>query len=311
MADPDLNEIKEEARAAWKRYIDVLIPFRNSLLWLPIPTVVLAWAALGWLVGGWRLSLLAGGFFAIQTYSEARAAAEFEVPAARFTATLTEAIDAHLRAAEAAGDLFEGYTQADRWAFYDFATETRSRLPGIQTLEWIPRVRENERRAYEGRARVDGLAEFSFREDTAGRGLVSASTRTEYYPVYYFEPFEGHEAALGVDLAINAAEWQAIARARDDGAMVAIVELQIRIQVGMQEFAPGQPAQINQLEPMAGTPNLARSIAIAYMATSRPNDFDRSLNAALSLLDDDERRRLAADPAARPPVPPPTISYCT
>ncbi|MEM7057217.1 MAG: ABC transporter permease subunit [Pseudomonadota bacterium] len=45
--------------------VDVLIPFRNGLLWLPIPTVVLAWAALGYLVGGWRLSLMAGGFFAI------------------------------------------------------------------------------------------------------------------------------------------------------------------------------------------------------------------------------------------------------
>ncbi|MEM7188415.1 MAG: ABC transporter permease subunit, partial [Pseudomonadota bacterium] len=45
--------------------VDVLIPFRNGLLWLPIPTIVLAWAALGYLVGGWRLSLLSGGFFAI------------------------------------------------------------------------------------------------------------------------------------------------------------------------------------------------------------------------------------------------------
>ncbi|MEM6662146.1 MAG: ABC transporter permease subunit [Pseudomonadota bacterium] len=45
--------------------VDVLIPFRNGLLWLPIPAVVLAWAALGWLVGGWRLALLSGGFFAV------------------------------------------------------------------------------------------------------------------------------------------------------------------------------------------------------------------------------------------------------
>jgi glycine betaine/proline transport system permease protein len=45
--------------------VDVLIPFRNALLWLPIPAVILFWAALGWLVGGWRLSFLAGGFFTL------------------------------------------------------------------------------------------------------------------------------------------------------------------------------------------------------------------------------------------------------
>ncbi|MEM9099238.1 MAG: ABC transporter permease subunit [Pseudomonadota bacterium] len=44
---------------------DVLIPFRNALLWLPIPTVVLAWAALGYLVGGRRLALIAGGFYVL------------------------------------------------------------------------------------------------------------------------------------------------------------------------------------------------------------------------------------------------------
>ncbi|MEM9371531.1 MAG: ABC transporter permease subunit, partial [Pseudomonadota bacterium] len=44
---------------------DVLIPFRNALLWLPIPTVILAWGALGYLVGGTRLALMAAGFYAI------------------------------------------------------------------------------------------------------------------------------------------------------------------------------------------------------------------------------------------------------
>ncbi len=192
----------------------------------------------------------AGGLFAIQTYSGARAAAEFEAPAARFTATLTEAIDDHLRVAEAAGDLFEGYGQADRWAFYDFAAETQSRLPGIQTLEWIPRVWEGERRAYEGRARLDGLAEFGFREDTVGRGLVRAQTRAEYYPVYYFEPFEGHEAALGVDLATDAAEWQAFARARDDGAMVAAPVPAAAAQAGAaHELAVIQPVYRTEVAP--------------------------------------------------------------
>lgn len=43
----------------------VLIPFRDALLWLPTSSVVLAVAAAGFAVGGWRSAAIAGGFFAI------------------------------------------------------------------------------------------------------------------------------------------------------------------------------------------------------------------------------------------------------
>ena len=45
--------------------VDVLIPFRNALLWLPIATVVLIWAAIGYLVGGPRLAVMAGAFYVV------------------------------------------------------------------------------------------------------------------------------------------------------------------------------------------------------------------------------------------------------
>ena len=43
--------------------VDVLIPFRNFLLSLPVPTVVLLVAAWGFLVGGWRSALIGSLFF--------------------------------------------------------------------------------------------------------------------------------------------------------------------------------------------------------------------------------------------------------
>ena len=57
-----------QATTEWLRWFlntQVLIPFRNSILWLPTPTVILAMAALGYWVGGKRSALLAAGFFAI------------------------------------------------------------------------------------------------------------------------------------------------------------------------------------------------------------------------------------------------------
>ena len=49
--------------------VDVLIPFRNAMLWLPSVTVILAWTALGYLVGGLRLALVAGVFYSLVAMS--------------------------------------------------------------------------------------------------------------------------------------------------------------------------------------------------------------------------------------------------
>jgi len=61
-----------QATTGWIRsflIIDVLIPFRNFMLSLPVPTIVLIAAALGYLVGGIRSALIAGGFFILVAVS--------------------------------------------------------------------------------------------------------------------------------------------------------------------------------------------------------------------------------------------------
>jgi glycine betaine/proline transport system permease protein len=57
-----------QAVTGWLRWflnVWILIPFRNALLWLPIPTVILAIASLGYMIGGRRSALIGGGFFFI------------------------------------------------------------------------------------------------------------------------------------------------------------------------------------------------------------------------------------------------------
>ncbi len=61
-----------QATTNWIRgflIVDVLIPFRNFLLSLPVPTIVLLVAAAGYLVGGLRSALVAGGFFVMVAVS--------------------------------------------------------------------------------------------------------------------------------------------------------------------------------------------------------------------------------------------------
>jgi glycine betaine/proline transport system permease protein len=61
-----------QAVTAWLRWFlttQVLIPFRDAVLWLPTAAVILAIAALGWLIGGRRSALIAGGFFLLVALS--------------------------------------------------------------------------------------------------------------------------------------------------------------------------------------------------------------------------------------------------
>ena len=49
---------------------------------------------------------------------------------------------------------------------------------------------------------------------------MPAADRPEYYPVYYVEPFEGHEQLLGFDLAADPAATAVLARAEEHGRIL-------------------------------------------------------------------------------------------
>lgn len=62
----DINWI--EATTEWLRWFlntQVLIPFRNGLLWLPTLSIILGFSAVAYHVGGRRSFLIVGGFFSI------------------------------------------------------------------------------------------------------------------------------------------------------------------------------------------------------------------------------------------------------
>lgn len=136
---------------------------------------------------------------------------------------------------------FAGSDNATRDQFRIFVTTAMSDRVGIQALEWIPRVSGSDREAFERAARTDGLKEFTFRQIGDG-GMVPASRRAEYYPVYYVEPLAKNEKALGFDLASNQIRKSALELARDTGAMVSSARITLvqesAKQAGVVVFAP-------------------------------------------------------------------------
>jgi two-component sensor histidine kinase/sensor domain CHASE-containing protein len=97
--------------------------------------------------------------------------------------------------------LYQTDPAATRGAFREFTRHALSTHPGIQAIEWIPRVTRDERRGYEAAAVAEGFSGFAFRETSPAGALVSAAPRDVYFPVYYVEPVRGNERALGYDLA--------------------------------------------------------------------------------------------------------------
>jgi signal transduction histidine kinase len=123
--------------------------------------------------------------------------------------------------------LFELKPNVTRAEFQRFVQAALTRLPELQALEWIPRVTAAERRAYEQAAAADGLPGFHFTEIGAGGGIVAASDRAEYWPVFYAEPIKANAPALGFDLASDPCRRRALDRAAQTGLPTATSPLRL------------------------------------------------------------------------------------
>ena len=105
--------------------------------------------------------------------------------------------------------------QIDRAQFATFAAQTIT--PGVETLEWVPRVATAERESFEAQARGDGDPRFRILELNDSGAVVEAPERPEYFPTLYAEPTKAVENELGRDQSTDPVRRAAMSRARDTG----------------------------------------------------------------------------------------------
>lgn len=112
-------------------------------------------------------------------------------------------------------DLFRANETVDRTQFRVFARSLRLRHPAIQALEWVPRVPMAERSDFEERAR-ETIPDFKFWDvDRPG----APPRRDVSFPVYYLDPIEGNEKALGYDPVDHPIRSDGIERAIESGRL--------------------------------------------------------------------------------------------
>jgi PAS domain S-box-containing protein len=103
----------------------------------------------------------------------------------------------------------------DRDEFLTFSQGISSRVPGIQTLSWIPRVPAEQRGKFERSHTADFGPGFAIRQFSDGK-LVRAGERPEYFPILFARSDKSYRME-GIDIAGEATRLVALSRARDTG----------------------------------------------------------------------------------------------
>ncbi|MGE5608676.1 MAG: EAL domain-containing protein, partial [Bacillota bacterium] len=122
-----------------------------------------------------------------------------------------------------------------RQGFREFVTPLLAWRSDIHALEWVPRITESERSQCEAEARQDGLAGYELVELNGSGQLVRAPQRAEYFAVFFAEPYQGNERALGFNNAPSGSDrWAALERARTTGEPVATEPITLVQETGTQ-----------------------------------------------------------------------------
>jgi len=158
-------------------------------------------------------------FVTVQTWEHTQVRATFESAAHDQATVLGHIIQRDLLMLKLLERFYAGSEKVERDEFHEFTKSIPEDIQCVQALEWVPRVRDAERAAYEEEGCREGLTGFQITERDADGRMVRAGPREEYFPVHFAEPLTGNEQALGFDLGSEPTRRAALEAARDSGEM--------------------------------------------------------------------------------------------
>jgi len=127
------------------------------------------------------------------------------------TAERLKAIEGFLVASERVG----------RDDFRKFVVRLAANDKSPRMFQWVPRIKLDERKKFEERARSEGITDFSIFEWNALGERLAPGVRSEYYPLFLAEPRTQVQPDIGLDLASVPGVLAVINSARDSGRLTA------------------------------------------------------------------------------------------
>ncbi|NQW20825.1 MAG: CHASE domain-containing protein [Chloroflexi bacterium] len=97
----------------------------------------------------------------------------------------------------------------------------------MRAISWIPIVPDESRYQFENSAKAEGLENFQITERNDDGQLIRSEQRAQYYPVFYIEPLEGNEPAVGFDLGSNQHRLDALSMSTATQASVATSPIEL------------------------------------------------------------------------------------
>jgi diguanylate cyclase len=167
---------------------------------------------------GIALSIAAG--LLVMRWEHRLARLSLDATAQSQAAALQNGINEYLSKLAALRALFDASDHVTRDEFELFARRLLQQDSAIQTLSWVPRVRGDEREAYERAAVADGITGFRFQSSGEAPGLSTSPPRDEYYPIFYATAPKS-SPIYGVDLRSEPSTLVRLERARDHDRLAA------------------------------------------------------------------------------------------
>lgn len=237
---------------------------------IPIMSVVLIGIAISFLL-----------FWKVSNDEKTLEAADFEREAETISAAIVERVENHIDVLKALNGLYVASIQVEREEFHDFVEVVGKRYSGIQALEWIPIVYAEEREAIEQQAQINAFPTFEITERTPEGNIVRAEERSQYFPVYFVEPYLGNENALGFDLGSNQVRLEALNLASESGDTIATARITLVQETGDQYgflmFIPVYEKEKSVAPPLERYANLKGFVLSVFrigdMVTSVINDI--------------------------------------
>ena len=159
-------------------------------------------------------------FFLIRDWERSELQSTFEISASKHYATLQKDLIRHQEIVNSVSGLLSTSSYVSRKEFQTFVKDSLAAHKNIQALSWNPLVRHDELQEYIEKARQDGFDNFQVSGLNSEGKKVISEKRDDYILVYYIEPYEGNEAALGFNIASHPGRMAAINKARDIGQPV-------------------------------------------------------------------------------------------
>lgn len=147
------------------------------------------------------------------------ASSHFQLDAQERGVAIEDELTDALAALEQLVSLFIVEPNVGREEFRVYAARMRESNSSLAALGWEPLVRAEEREAHEAEGRSQGITGYQITERLAQGTMVRAADRPEYVVVYFIEPYEGNESALGFDVSSEEKRLRALTRARDTGEL--------------------------------------------------------------------------------------------